>query len=114
LGCYRSLLSEEQAYVWGKGIEVKTPNIDRVAKEGAICLDYYASSPVCTPSRASFQTGLYPIAAGAPINGMPMDPNLTTFAEVLRQEGYQTSYVGKWHLAATGVSTFNVTIFMSL
>lgn len=101
LGCYRDLMDEDQAFVWGDGIEVLTPNIDRIASEGAICTSYYASSPVCTPSRASFQTGLYPIAAGAPINGMPMNPNLITFAEVLRRDGYQTSYVGKWHLAAT-------------
>lgn len=101
LGCYRDLMSADQAYVWGKGIEVETPNLDRLAKEGAICTKYYASSPVCSPSRASFQTGLYPIAAKVPINGMRMDPNLTTFAEVLRQAGYQTDYVGKWHLAGT-------------
>lgn len=101
LGCYRNLMDKEQAFVWGEGIEVTTPNIDRIANEGAIFTSYYASSPVCTPSRASFQTGLYPIAAGAPINGMPMDPNLTSFAEILRSEGYQTNYVGKWHLAGT-------------
>ncbi|MGA9651459.1 sulfatase-like hydrolase/transferase [Pedobacter sp.] len=101
LGCYRDLMPKEQAYVWGEGIEVKTPNIDRIAHEGAICTNFYASSPVCTPSRASFQTGLYPISAGAPINDMAMNPNLTTFAEVLRQEGYQTSYIGKWHLGGT-------------
>lgn len=101
LGCYRKLMSEDQAFVWGRGAKVDTPHIDRIAEEGAICTNFYASSPVCTPSRASFQTGLYPISAGAPINGMAMDQNLITFAEVLRQEGYLTSYVGKWHLAGT-------------
>lgn len=78
---------------------MSTPNIDRLAKEGAICTNYYASSPVSTPSRASFQTGLYPVVAGAPINGMAMDPSCRTFAQVLRDEGYQTNFVGKWHLA---------------
>ena len=53
LGCYRDQLTEDQAFVWGKGVEVKTPHIDRIANEGAICNNYYASSPVCTPSRAS-------------------------------------------------------------
>ena len=99
LGCYRDLMTKDQADVWGIGNVVETPNLDRLAKEGAICTNYYSSSPVSTPSRSSFQTGLYPIAAGAPINGMPMKQNLTTFAEVLRQDGYQTDYVGKWHLA---------------
>ncbi|MFR9582286.1 MAG: sulfatase-like hydrolase/transferase [Rikenellaceae bacterium] len=101
LGCYRDLLPEDQAYVWGKDAKVETPNIDRIAKEGMTCTSYYSSSPVSTPSRASFQTGLYPVATGAPINGMTMDANLVTFAEVLRREGYQTDMVGKWHLAGT-------------
>ncbi len=101
LGCYRNLIPEDQAYIWGKDAKVETPNIDRLAKEGMICTNYYASSPVSTPSRASFQTGLYPVATGAPINGMSMDANLTTFAEKLRQDGYQTDFVGKWHLAGT-------------
>ncbi|MFR9503887.1 MAG: sulfatase-like hydrolase/transferase [Rikenellaceae bacterium] len=101
LGCYRSLLDESQANIWGPEAKVETPNIDRLATEGVICNNFYAASPVSTPSRASFQTGLYPIATGAPINGMAMDANLETFAEVLRQDGYQTDYVGKWHLAGT-------------
>lgn len=99
LGCYRDLLPKEQAFVWREEAKVETPNLDALAKGGAICTHFYASSPVCTPSHASFQSGLYPIAAGAPINGMAMDPNLTTFAEVLRRSGYHTAYVGKWHLA---------------
>ncbi len=101
LGCYRDLIPHDQAYIWGDEAKVETPNIDRIASEGMICTNYYASSPVSTPSRASFQTGLYPIATGAPINGMAMDANLITYAERLRQEGYQTDFVGKWHLAGT-------------
>lgn len=98
LGCYREQLSEDQAFVWGQGVKVDTPHIDRLAKEGAICTSYYASSPVCTPSRASFVTGLYPVATGSPVNDMPLHDGLQTFASVLESEGYATSYVGKWHL----------------
>ncbi len=101
LGCYRDLLPESRAMIWGPEAKVETPHTDRLAAEGILCTNFYAASPVSTPSRASFQTGLYPIAAGAPINGMAMDANLETFAEVLRQDGYQTDYVGKWHLAGT-------------
>jgi arylsulfatase A-like enzyme len=98
LGCYRDLLTEDQAFVWGKGVEVKTPNIDRLANEGAICNNYYASSPVCTPSRASLVSGTYPIATGSYRNDIPMKDEVVTFAEVLKQDGYATSYLGKWHL----------------
>ncbi len=101
LSCYRNLMGDAQAYPWGGEAKVETPNIDRLAQEGALCNNYYASSPVSTPSRASFQTGLYPVTAGAPINGMTMRSDIPTFAEMLRQDGYQTDYVGKWHLAGT-------------
>lgn len=98
LGCYRDLMSDDQAYVWGKGVKVDTPNLDRLADEGAICTSYYSSCPVCTPSRASFVTGLYPIATGSPLNDMPLHDGLATFGTVLQDEGYATAYVGKWHL----------------
>ena len=58
IGCCRELLSEDQALVWGKGVKVDTPNLDRIAHEGAQCAAFYAASPVCTPSRAAFVTGL--------------------------------------------------------
>lgn len=98
LGSYREQLPQDQAFVWGKGVEVKTPHIDRLAHEGAICNNFYASSPVCTPSRASLMSGLYPIATGSPSNNMPMKDSIITFAQILKSEGYATSYVGKWHL----------------
>ena len=98
LGCYRGLLPEGQAFVWGKGVAVETPNIDRLAGDGLLCTSYYAAAPVCTPSRASFMTGLYPHATGAPQNNIPMSDSVLTFAEILRRNGYATGYVGKWHL----------------
>ena len=98
LGCYRELMSEDQAYVWGKGNKVETPHIDSLARDGLICTNYFASSPVCTPSRASWVSGLYPQATGSPSNNLPLDDSIVTFAEVLRKRGYATSYLGKWHL----------------
>lgn len=56
LGCYRELVGSKNDSPWGKNV-VQTPNIDRLAEEGAICTRYYASSPVSTPSRASFKQG---------------------------------------------------------
>lgn len=99
LSCYQRQLSEEQAFVWGKGVNVETPNIDRIADEGAICNRHYCSTAVSTPSRASIITGLYPQATGAYKNGMHIREDIPTFATILRDNGYSTSYVGKWHLA---------------
>lgn len=108
LSCYQDIMTEDQAFVWGKGNNVDTPNIDKIANEGAICTSYYASSPVCTPSRASLVTGLYPQATGAPKNGLHLDEDVPTFAKVLRDAGYATSYVGKWHLAGHEKYTFGI------
>ncbi|TGV01858.1 sulfatase family protein [Flavivirga rizhaonensis] len=108
LSCYQKLLPEEQAFVWGKGSNSKTPNIDKLADEGAISTSYYCSSPVCTPSRASLVTGLYPQATGAPKNGLHIRENIPTFATILRDRGYSTSYVGKWHLAGHEKYTFGI------
>ena len=98
LGCYRALLPQEQAFIWGDGIAVETPHLDSLARHGALCDRYYASSPVCTPSRAAFVSGRFPQNTGAPSNDLPMHDDIVTFAEVLRRSGYATGYAGKWHL----------------
>ena len=108
LSCYQKLLPEEQAFIWGKGNNSITPNIDKIADQGAICTSYYASSPVCTPSRASLVSGLYPQATGAPKNGLHISEDIPTFATILRDKGYATSYVGKWHLAGHEKYSFNI------
>jgi arylsulfatase A-like enzyme len=106
LGCYRGLMSEDQAFVWGKGVKVETPNIDSIAENGAICDRFYATSPVCTPSRAAFMTGFYPQNTGAIQNNLPLKDEMVTFAEVLRRKGYATGYIGKWHLDGPGKPEF--------
>ena len=58
LGCYRNILGKDQSFLWGEGIKVDTPNIDRLANEGALFANWYVTTPVCTPSRASFMTGV--------------------------------------------------------
>jgi arylsulfatase A-like enzyme len=98
LGCYRALLPQEQAFIWGDGVAVETPHLDSIAKNGALCDRFYASSPVCTPSRAAFVSGRFPQNTGAPVNDVPMRDDIVTFAEVLRRNGYATGYAGKWHL----------------
>ncbi len=102
LGCYRQLLSDDQAYIWGPKAFVETPAIDALARDGLLCTSYYATSPVCTPSRASLFTGLYPQHTGAPQNNLPLKNGVATFASVLSEQGYATGYAGKWHLDGEG------------
>lgn len=102
LGCYRELMSAEQAFVWGDGVAVETPHIDSIAAEGALLTNFYVSTPVCSPSRAAFLTGKYPHQVGVPTNDLPMYDDTVTIAQVLGHAGYATSYIGKWHLDGTG------------
>lgn len=98
IGAYRNTMAEEQAFMWGKEAVVTTPNIDSLAEDGVLCTNWYASSPVCTPSRASMVSGLYPIATGSHRNDLPLKDEVVTFAQILKDNGYATSYIGKWHL----------------
>ena len=102
LGCYRDLLPPDQARIWGPEATVSTPHIDSIAARGALCTSFYATSPVCTPSRAALMSGRYPQNTGAATNDRPMRDDIVTFAERLRRLGYVTGYAGKWHLDGSG------------
>lgn len=101
LGCYRELLPKQQALMWGDAV-VETPQIDWIAHHGAICTSFYATTPVCSPSRSAFTTGCYPQTTGVTTNNIQMHTDMVTFAETLRRNGYATGYAGKWHLNGPG------------
>jgi len=77
---------------------IKTRNIDRIAEDGVIFENFFVTSALCSPSRASFLTGAYPHNHEAVINDW-CDPQLPMFPEMLKDLGYETGYIGKWHLA---------------
>ncbi|MGA7384442.1 MAG: sulfatase-like hydrolase/transferase [Methylocella sp.] len=86
----------------GTGLGHPTPNIDRIAKEGAVFTNWYGQAS-CTAGRASFITGLIPIRSALSIVVAPGDENrlrkeTPTIAEFFRKNGYTTYFSGKWHL----------------
>lgn len=77
---------------------VKTPNIDRIAQEGVQFTEAYTSYPVCCPFRASVLTGKYAQGHGMVQNHFPLRGDQVFLPEMMKQAGYQTGYIGKWHL----------------
>lgn len=78
---------------------IKTPNIDRLAKEGARFDNAFVTTSLCSPSRASFLTGQYVHTHGIRGNEVAgLDEKLTTYAMLLKAAGYETAHVGKWHM----------------
>lgn len=78
----------------------RTPNVDRLAKEGLNFANAFATTPLCSPSRASFLTGVYPNVHGITdnIDRSAASHKLDTFPRRLHDAGYRTAYVGKWHM----------------
>ncbi|MBL7133709.1 MAG: sulfatase [Phycisphaerae bacterium] len=77
---------------------LKTPNLDRVAAEGAQFLNMFVTTSLCSPSRASFLSGLYAHTHGVVNNFTDYPSRMTSFPMRLQQEGYETAYIGKWHM----------------
>ncbi len=78
--------------------QVKTPAIDRLAAEGIRFKRTYANVPVCCPARAILLTGTYPHVNGMMANDLRLREEQVTIAEILREDGYRTGFIGKWHL----------------
>jgi len=83
---------------------VKTPNIDRIVREGYSFMESYASMPQCCPSRASWYTGRMSKEHGVVVNGYPIDPKLPDLGQWLRKHGYETVFTGKWHVSGRNVA----------
>lgn len=78
--------------------QIITPNLDKLATESLIFENAVTTMAVCAPWRASFLTGQYPLTHGVFYNDKPLPNEAYTFAEIYKEAGYQTGYIGKWHL----------------
>ena len=87
LGCY------------GQKLDI-SPNLDQLAAEGVLFEQAFTAQPVCGPCRALFQTGRYPTEIHCYRNSQALPLNVKTVADYFHEAGYETAYVGKWHLAS--------------
>jgi len=96
------ILSDDHRYDYmgftGKVPWLKTPNMDKLAKEGAYMKNAFVTTSLCSPSRASILTGQYSHVHTIVDNYAPDPGNLTYFPEYLQKAGYQTAFFGKWHM----------------
>lgn len=96
------IFSDQQAYdmlgCYGNE-QIKTPNLDHFASEGVRFTNCFSNSPISTPFRGMLLSGQHSLYNGCFVNDKPLIPgNGKKFAEVLRDDGYSTAYIGKWHL----------------
>jgi len=100
------LLTDQQRFdtlrALGSSFAAETPAMDSLVREGISFENAFCTAPVCSPSRSTLLTGLYPTQAGIPGNLSasvpPLSPALPTVGKLMRAAGYQTAYHGKWHL----------------
>ncbi|SFB17625.1 sulfatase family protein [Algoriphagus aquimarinus] len=78
--------------------QVKTPNLDKLASQSLIFENAITTMSVCAPFRASLLTGQYPLTHGVFYNDKPLPNEALTMAEIYKENGYATGYIGKWHL----------------
>ena len=76
------------------------PNLMQLADEGTFFENCYTCQPVCGPARACLQTGVYPTECGCHINGIPLRDDTKSLADFFNENGYETAYIGKLHLAS--------------
>jgi len=99
------LFSDQQRWdtcgCYGQSLDI-TPNLDRIAAEGVCFEKAFTCQPVCGPARACLQTGKYATEIGCHINHRMLPLDEKTLAHYLKEQGYDTAYIGKWHLASFG------------
>ena len=87
-----------QAFGYSGDPNARTPSIDALAGESVSFRNAVSGFPVCSPYRASLLTGQYAVRNGLVVNDVPLRPNGPTLGESFRKAGYETAYIGKWHV----------------
>ncbi|HEX73446.1 MAG TPA: hypothetical protein ENN65_09045, partial [Candidatus Hydrogenedentes bacterium] len=85
---------------------VQTPHLDALAGRGALFSSCYVTQPVCSPCRSSMVTGLFPNATSVVDNSISLPPHLLAWPRTLREAGFKTAYIGKWHLGVEPVPDY--------
>lgn len=95
------IYTDEQAFntlrTYGNA-RIDMPNLDRLARQSVVFDQAYATQPVCTPSRSTLLTGLYPHTSGCTENNTPLQPGVPCLPEMVTRSKYVTAHHGKWHL----------------
>lgn len=86
--------------------DVLTPNLDRLADKAINLTNTISTCPVCCPYRASLLTGQYPLTTGVFVNDVLLNPEAQSLGKVFKEAGYQTAYIGKWHVDGHGRNSF--------
>lgn len=95
-----------QAFGFAGDPNVQTPHLDALKRESIDCINAVSGVPVCCPARASLLTGQRVLTHGVFLNDVPLNPDAVSLAKVFKSAGYDTGYIGKWHLNGDGRSAF--------
>jgi len=95
-----------QATGYAGNPNVKTPNLDRLEGESVNFTHAVSGWPVCSPYRASLLTGQYPLSHGVFVNDVSLDPDAVSVADAFGKAGYDTAYIGKWHVDGHGRESY--------
>lgn len=96
----------QQAIGYAGDPNVKTPNLDALARESVNFTHALSGCPVCSPYRASMLTGQQPLTHGVFVNDVYLQPRVTSIAQAFSAAGYDTAYIGKWHVDGHGRASY--------
>ncbi|MEO0563837.1 MAG: sulfatase-like hydrolase/transferase, partial [Chloroflexota bacterium] len=96
----------QQALGYAGNEQVRTPNIDQLAEESTNFTHAISGWPVCCPWRGSFLTGQYPTTHGIVVNDVSLQGEHVGLGTAFKDGGYDTAYIGKWHINANGRSNY--------